>query len=97
MRRPTKDADANAVNVDVTAGHLAGVVRDLSAVEVEDGVVFDVATITVQEIREQAEYPGLRVRVAAGIGPWQGAAAWDVSTGDPIVPAPHRAARPGPG
>lgn len=90
VRRPTKDADANAVNAHVTATHLAGVVRDLAAVEVEDGVVFDVATITVQEIREQADYPGLRVRVAADIGPWQGAAAWDVSTGDPIVPAPRR-------
>lgn len=90
VRRPTKDADANAVAADVTAGHLAGVVRDLAAVEVEDGVVFDVATIIVQEIREQVDYPGLRVRVATGIGPWQGAAAWDVSTGDPIVPAPRR-------
>ena len=89
VRRPTKDADANAVNADVTATHLAGVVRDIAAVQVGDGVVFDVGTITVQEIREQADYPGLRVRVGAGIGPWRGAAAWDVSTGDPIVPAPR--------
>jgi hypothetical protein len=54
-------------------------------------VVFDLDTISVQEIREQADYPGLRVRVAVLIGPWKGAAAWDVSTGDPIVPPPRYA------
>jgi len=31
VRRPTKDADVNAVDPDVTATHLPGVVRDLAA------------------------------------------------------------------
>jgi hypothetical protein len=88
-RRPTKDADSNAVHADVTAEHLAEVVRDIAATDVDDGVVFDLDTISVQEIREQADYPGLRVRVVVSIGPWKGAAAWDVSTGDPIVPPPR--------
>lgn len=89
-RRPTKDTDSNAIRADVTAEHLAEVVRDIAAIDVEDGVLFDIDTITVQEIREQADYPGLRVRVAVSIGPWKGAAAWDVSTGDPIVPPPRQ-------
>jgi hypothetical protein len=90
VRRPTKDADANAVNVDVTANHLAKVVRDIAAVPVDDGVVFDLDTISVQDIREQAEYPGLRVRVPASIGTWKGVAVWDVSAGEPIVPPPRQ-------
>lgn len=90
VRRPTKDTDANAVRADVTAEHLAQVVRDIAAIDVDDGVVFDLDTISVQEIREQADYPGLRLRVAASIGQWKGAAAWDVSTGDPIVPPPRQ-------
>jgi hypothetical protein len=69
VRRPTKDADANAVSVDVTAEHLADVLRAIAAIDVDDGVVFDLDTISVQEIREQADYPGLRVRVAVSIGP----------------------------
>lgn len=89
VRRPTKDVDANAIDADVTTAHLAEVVRDVTSVEVPDGVVFDPERITVQEIREQADYPGLRVRVAALVGPWHGVAVWDVSTGDPIVPAPR--------
>jgi hypothetical protein len=62
----------------------------MAAIDVDDGVVFDLNTIAVQEIREQADYPGLRLRVAVSIGPWKGVAAWDVSTGDPIVPAPRQ-------
>ncbi len=90
VRRPTKDADANAVAADVTADHLISVVHDIAATEVDDGVVFDVDSIGVQEIREHADYPGFRLRVSVLIGPWKGTAAWDVSTGDPIVPAPRR-------
>lgn len=90
VRRPTKDADANAVHADVTAEHLVHVVRDIAAIDVDDGVVFDLETINLREIRDQADYPGLHVRVAVSIGPWNGAAAWDVSTGDPIVPPPRQ-------
>lgn len=90
VRRPTKDTDSNAISSDVTAEHLAQVVRDIAATEVADGVLFDLDTISVQEIREQADYPALRVRVAVSIGPWKGVAAWDVSTGDPIVPPPRQ-------
>ncbi|CAM3471826.1 nucleotidyl transferase AbiEii/AbiGii toxin family protein [Occultella aeris] len=89
VRRPTKDADANAVGADVTAAHVASVVHDIAAVEVEDGVSFDLQSITVHEIRERAEYPGLRLRIKVAIGPWSGTVVWDVSTGDPIVPPPR--------
>ena len=80
MRRPTKDLDAEAISADITAEYLSQVVRDIVAVDVDDGVDFDVRTITVQEIREQAEYPGLRLRMKATIGSWVGMAAWDIST-----------------
>ncbi len=88
-RRSTKDVDVNAISADVTPAHLTELVRDLAAMELDDGVVFDVGSIEVAEIREEADYPGFRVRVGAGIGVWRGVAAWDVSTGDPIVPPPR--------
>lgn len=88
-RRATKDVDVNAISADVTPAHLTELVRDLAAMELDDGVVFDVGSIEVAEIREEADYPGFRVRVGAGIGVWRGVAAWDVSTGDPIVPPPR--------
>lgn len=57
---------------------------------VRRGMVFDLDTLNIQEIREQADYPAMRVRVAVSIGPWTGTAVWDVSTGDPMVPAPRK-------
>lgn len=90
VRRPTKDADVNAIGADITADHLIAVVHDIVAIEADDGVAFDLDSVSVQEIREHADYPGFRVRVGASIGPWKGTAAWDVSSGDPIVPAPRK-------
>lgn len=89
VRRPTKDADANAINADVSPQHLGLVVADIANQSSDDGVIFDDASITVQEIREHSTYPGYRVRVKASIGPWKGTSAWDVSTGDPIIPPPQ--------
>lgn len=89
VRRPTKDADANAINADVSPQHLGLVVADIANQSADDGVIFDDASITVQEIREHSTYPGYRVRVKASIGPWKGTSAWDVSTGDPIIPPPQ--------
>lgn len=72
VRRPTKDADSNAISVDVTTEQLRDVIDDVAQVVVDDGVTFDATSTTVQDIREHADYPGLRVRVKASIGPWQG-------------------------
>jgi hypothetical protein len=89
VRRSTKDIDAAAISVAVTPDHLRQVVHDIAAAATDDGVRFDVDAITVREIRDEAEYPGLRLRVPATVGPWKGVTAWDVSTGDPIIPAPQ--------
>lgn len=90
VRRATKDADSNAVAADVTAEHLEVVVKDIAAVSVDDGVTFMLDTLAVQVIRDGADYPGMRVTVGVKIATWKGKVTWDVSTGDPIVPAPQR-------
>lgn len=89
VRRPTKDAGSNAISADVTPEHLKQVVRDAADVEAEDGVVFDLGSLAVDEIRDDAAYPGMCLRVNVSIATWNGVVSWDVSTGDPIVPAPR--------
>lgn len=89
VRRATKDADANAISADVTPDHLRRVVADIAQLDLSDGVSFHLDTLQIVQIRDTAQYPGFRIRIAASIGPWQGVCAWDVSTGDPIVPAPR--------
>lgn len=90
VRRPTKDADSNAISADVTPAQLEQVVRAVAALDIDDGVAFDLSSITTREIRDGAEYPGIRLRVRVAIASWQGSVSWDVSTGDPIVPAPRK-------
>lgn len=63
--------------------------RDVADVAADDGLVFDVDSFTVREIRDGIEYPGLRVRLSALLGTHRMLVAWDVSTGDPTVPAPE--------
>lgn len=94
VRRPTKDVDVEAVGVAVTPAHLKQVVQDVVDVAVDDGVTFDLGTLTFQEIREGAEYAGLRLRMKTMIGSWVGVVAWDISTGDPIVPRPEKVRLP---
>lgn len=89
VRRATKDVDAEAINTTLSSANIAAVVRDLVEIGGDDGVVFDLAALDIQEIRDDAEYTGLRVRLPVGIGTWRGKVAWDISAGDPIVPVPR--------
>jgi hypothetical protein len=89
VRRPTKDLDAEATSTSVTPEQISQVVRDAAAVDAGDGIVFDLDSISIQDIRDEAEYPGLRMRVPVTLASWKGNVAWDISTGDPIVPAPQ--------
>ncbi|PXA77063.1 nucleotidyl transferase AbiEii/AbiGii toxin family protein [Auritidibacter sp. NML100628] len=89
-RRPTKDVDANAISANITTEHLTNVVRDIAAVDAQDGLIFETDTIEVHQIREHVDYPSLRIRITVTIDPWKGSATWDVSTGDPIVSAPRK-------
>lgn len=90
VRRPTKDVDSEAVDANVTEEHVRQVVADISNIDADDGLVFDLDSLDVAEIREQDDYPGLRVRLKAQLGNQPCQISWDISTGDPIVPAPRR-------
>ncbi len=88
FRRPTKDVDSEAISASVSPAHIEQVVRDVAIVEADDGLEIDLDTLDVQQIREAAEYPGLRMRVRGRVGTARIVVAWDISTGDPVVPRP---------
>ncbi|CAN5287983.1 nucleotidyl transferase AbiEii/AbiGii toxin family protein [soil metagenome] len=89
VRRPTKDIDSVVVDAPLDAEHLRMVVQAITRAEADDGLELDVSSIDIQEIREGAEYPGIRVRVRGLIATAKVVIVWDVSTGDPITPAPR--------
>jgi hypothetical protein len=91
--RPTRDADFLGFGqIDIET--LANTVREICVIAVEDGMTFDPASITVEEIREEARYGGLRVRLVAKLGNARNTVQLDVGYGDAVTPGPEEAVYP---
>ena len=84
--RPTRDADFLGLG-SLGAGQLAVIVREICAVQLDDGVLYDIASIDVAPIRKQARYDGLRISLKALIGKARCSVQWDVGFGDAVNPA----------
>jgi hypothetical protein len=57
-------------------------------VEADDGILFDLGGITAEEIREEAEYGGVRVRIPASLDGARAPLQIDIGFGDAVDPAP---------
>lgn len=74
--RATRDADLLGFGASDLES-VAQVFRDIAAVPVDDGIVFDPASVTVEEIRKEAGYGGVRVIIAGDLAsesprvPWR--------------------------
>jgi hypothetical protein len=86
LRRATRDADVMVRGIAMDANELIAVIREILVIELEDGVTFDSGEITSDEIREGAEYAGLRFGLGAHVGGANVKFKLDVSAGDPVVP-----------
>lgn len=87
-RRPTADVDLLALRTVNEVAAVATLIRQVVAVECDDGVGFDVAQLRAGLIREQDAYPGVRVVVPAMIDRARSTLRVDVNVGDPVTPAP---------
>lgn len=87
-RRATWDLDLLGYG---TGGveELAAVVRHLCEIRTEDGIDFDPASVTGEEIRFPDEYQGVRVRLQARLAEARIPVQVDVGFGDAVVPAPR--------
>jgi len=85
--RATRDADLLGFG----ASDLASVAEtfcDIAAVAVDDGIVFDPTSVTVEEIRKEAGYGGVRVIIAGELAKARCRTQIDVGFGDAVTPAP---------
>ena len=67
---------------------VAATFRDIAAVAVDDGITFDSASVTVEEIRKQAGYSGVRVIITDELARARCKTQIDVGFGDAVTPAP---------
>ena len=91
--RPTRDADFLGFGPADTVA-LANTMREICGVAVDDGMEFDPASITIEEIREDAHYGGLRVRLVSRLGNARCTVQLDVGYGDAVTPGPEEAIYP---
>ncbi len=91
--RPTRDADFLGFGPQ-DGEALTTTMRDICAVAVDDGMVFDPNSISVEEIREDARYGGLRVKLLGKLGNARVILQLDVGYGDAVTPGPEEAEYP---
>jgi len=87
-RRPTRDVDLLARATRNNVETVVALIRDVLAVEADDGVVFDTAGLTARVIREGEIYAGVRIVVPARVDRARHPLRVDVNVGDPVTPAP---------
>ena len=85
--RATRDADLLGFGASDPAS-VAQVFRDIAAVPVNDGIVFDPASVAVDEIRKEAGYGGVRVIIAGDLAKARCKTQIDVGFGDAVTPGP---------
>jgi hypothetical protein len=91
--RPTRDADLLGFGPS-DLDSIAQTFRDIAGVDVDDGMVFDPASVTAEEIRKEAGYAGARVLISGEIAKARCKTQIDIGFGDAVTPGPIDATYP---
>ena len=85
--RATRDADLLGFGASDLES-VAQVFREIAAISVNDGIVFDPASVAAEEIRKEAGYGGVRVTIAGELAKVRCKTQIDVGFGDAVTPGP---------
>ena len=83
--RATRDVDLLGFG-DAAEAALLGTFREIMAVEVDDGVSFDLKGLRIEAIREEVEYGGSRLRTTAALAGARIPITVDIGFGDTVEP-----------
>ena len=82
--RSTMDMDATIKGQKLTAEEISAVCTNILSVHIDDGV--DLNLRDIEEIREEADYPGYRVSIEARLDKTRQTLKVDITTGDYVTP-----------
>lgn len=91
--RPTRDADLLGFGPDDIDSAVAAF-REICAIEVEDGIAFDSASVKGSEVRKEAGYGGVRIDLLAKLDGARITLQVDIGFGDAVTPAPESVSYP---
>lgn len=91
--RPTRDADLLGFGPSDLES-IGQTFRDIVLVVADDGIVFDQASVSVEEIRKAAGYAGARIIISAELARARCKTQIDVGFGDAVTPGPVDAVYP---
>jgi predicted nucleotidyltransferase component of viral defense system len=91
--RATRDADLLGFGSS-DLDSVADIFRDIAAVVVDDGVVFDPVSVAVEAIRKEGGYGGVRVVIAGELARARCKTQIDVGFGNAVTPAPVESVYP---
>ena len=86
--RMTRDMDFLANHISNSHESVAAFVQDIAAISLDDAVTFDVDSLDVSDIAEDAEYHGVRCSLLAHIGQAEIQTKIDIGFSDDVYPEP---------
>ncbi len=86
--RPTRDVDLLGFGEN-GAEHLLATFREIAAMDLGDGIVFDTESLRFEPIREDNSYGGTRISMLGKIGSARCTVQIDVGFGDAVTPEPE--------
>ena len=86
--RATRDIDLLAYHVKNLPDEMVRIFREIATIPSDDAVFFDAETITVERIKEDADYQGIRIKLAGLLDRSRHILQFDIGFGDVIVPRP---------
>jgi hypothetical protein len=86
--RATRDIDFLAEKIRNTPDELTKIFTEIAGLAGDDAVSYDTKSITVERIKEDADYEGIRVKLTGYLDRSRHVLPFDIGFGDVIVPEP---------
>lgn len=89
QHRPTRDADSLGFGSSDLRS-LEQTFKQICTIEADDGVLFQADSVHAEEIRNEANYPGVRITLVSTLDGARSHLQIDVGFGDVVTPAPEK-------
>lgn len=87
--RYTKDIDFLLTGNKAIDTDLSSIFREICQIDVEDGLTFDLNSITTEAIQKEGRYEGTRIKIKARLGNITQQLQIDIGIGDFVTPGPQ--------